>query len=347
MSTDGAPPTYAPARVLVTGAAGFIGNAFLRHLLASRPAVSALTFDALTYAGHEENLADLPGAERHGFVRGDVAEAGDVEAAFASFEPDAVVHFAAETHVDRSLLDPRPFVRTNVLGTQVLLDACRHAGVRLVCVSTDEVYGSLPAPERADVTRALAPSNVYAATKAAGDLLAQAAFRTHGLDVLLTRSTNNYGPRQTPEKLIPLMILRARAGERLPVYGEGTQIRDWLHVDDHAAGILAALERGRAGGVYHFAGGNGRPNLAVVRAVAAAVGHPAARIEHVRDRPGHDVRYALDDDATRRALDWAPATPFEAGLEATVRWYLANEAWCRATAGADLRAFLDANYADR
>ncbi len=337
----------APQRVLVTGAAGFIGNAFLRRLLAERPGVAAMTFDALTYAGHEENLADLPGAERHQFVRGDVAVAADVERALAGFQPDAVVHFAAETHVDRSILQPEPFLRTNILGTQVLLDACREAGIRLVCISTDEVYGSLAAPRRAAPDHPLAPSNVYAATKAAGDLLAQAAFRTHGQDVLVTRSTNNYGPRQMPEKLIPLMILRAHAGESLPVYGHGLQERDWLHVDDHSDGILAALERGQAGATYHFGGGQGRTNLAMVEALLAACGRDGARIEHVRDRPGHDQRYALDDGATREELGWTPVKALEEGLAETIAWYLGHADWCRAVAGDDLRAFLEANYGDR
>ncbi len=342
------PDPHTPCqRILVTGAAGFIGNAFLRRVLSKRPDASVCTFDALTYAGHEENLEDLPGAERHTFIQGDVADAAAVRKAIASFAPDAVVNFAAETHVDRSILDAEPFLRTNVFGTQVLLEACRAADIRLICISTDEVYGSLEAPLEADTDCALAPRNPYAATKAAGDLLAQAAFITHGQDVIITRSTNNYGPRQTPEKLVPLMILRARAGASLPVYGDGTHVRDWLHVDDHSDGILAALERGKAGALYHFSGSNEQSTLGIVRAVLDAVGPTGARIEHVRDRPGHDRRYQLDVSTTHAALGWAPIVPFAAGLASAVAWYLDNDAWSRATAGEDLRTFLEANYAGR
>ncbi len=340
------PPPH-PRRVLVTGAAGFIGSAFLRQLLSAWPDVQAMTFDALTYAGHRENLEDLPGAERHTFRQGDVAEGEDVARAFADFAPEAVVHLAAETHVDRSILDPAPFLRTNVHGTQVLLDACRTAGLRLVLVSTDEVYGDRSDGVPATPTTALRPSNTYAATKAAGDLLALAAWRTHGQDVVITRCTNNYGPRQLPEKLIPLMSLRARAGEPLPIYGDGLQVRDWLHVDDHAAGLLAALARGEAGRVYHFAANRGRTNLEVVQAICAAAGADERLIEHVEDRPGHDRLYTLDDDATRRDLDWAPRRAFKAGIGETVAWYLENPAWCRAVAGEGLTTFLEANYRDR
>lgn len=334
-------------RVLVTGAAGFIGNAFLRRLLETDADVQAMTLDALTYAGHRENLEDLPGAARHVFRQGDVASAEDVAAAFAAFQPDAVVHLAAETHVDRSILDPAPFMRTNVHGTQVLLDACRAAGIRMVLVSTDEVYGDREDGTAATPDSPLRPSNPYAATKAAGDLLALAAHRTHGQDVLVTRCTNNFGPRQTPEKLIPLMTLRAQAGESLPIYGDGLQIRDWLHADDHADGLLAALARGAPGRIYQFAGGRGRTNLAIVQAILALAGGAPTQIEHVSDRPGHDRYYALDDAATRAELDWAPTRDFAPALEATVAWYLANPAWCRAVAGEGLRTFLEANYEAR
>ena len=334
-------------RVLVTGAAGFIGSAFLRRLLAADAAVRVRTFDALTYAGHEENLADLEHADRHEFQRGDVASVEDVARAFAEFEPDALVHFAAESHVDRSLLDAAPFLRTNVFGTQVLVDACRAAGIRLVVVSTDEVYGDREGLGAARPDSAVRPGNPYAASKAGADLLALAAHRTYGQDVLITRGTNTYGPRQTPEKLIPLMILKAHAGQPLPVYGDGRQVRDWLHADDHADGVLAALQRGTAGGIYHIAGSTPRANLDVVHGILAAVGAAPSLIEHVGDRPGHDRLYELDDRATQEDLGWAPAVAFEAGLVATVRWYLANPGWCRAVAGEGLTAFLETNYGAR
>jgi dTDP-glucose 4,6-dehydratase len=334
-------------RILVTGAAGFVGNAFLRHVLANEPDARVMTFDALTYAGHRVNLEDLPDPDRHAFVEGDIADADAVAAAMDSFRPDAVVNFAAETHVDRSILDPAPFVRTNVIGTQVLIDATRAAGVRLLHVSTDEVYGDVPEPDSATPESPLAPTNTYSASKAAGDLLVQAAWRSHRQDVVITRSTNNYGPRQTPEKLVPLMILRAQANESLPVYGDGAQVRDWLHVEDNAAGVWAALRQGRAGALYHFAGRQPRTNLQVVHAILGVLDAPASLIAHVRDRPGHDRRYALDDAQTVRELDWSPRIPLERGLPDTVRWYREHEAWCRKTAGEDLRAFLDANYAGR
>jgi dTDP-glucose 4,6-dehydratase len=334
-------------RLFVTGSAGFIGSGFVRHLLATQPNTQVLSFDALTYAGHRENLEDLPDPERHTFVEGDITDAQAVTRAMEDFEPDALVNIAAETHVDRSILDPLPFARTNVLGTQVLLSAAREAGIRMLQVSTDEVYGSLVPPEQATVDHPLRPSNPYAASKVAGDLLVQAAYRTHGQDVLITRCTNNFGPRQSPEKLIPLMILKARAGQPLPVYGDGLQIRDWLHVRDHAAGLGAVLARGVAGDIYHLSGDGGRTNLEVVRTLIGLVGGSESQIQHVRDRPGHDRRYALDDSTTRSMLDWSPTVGFEEGLRETVAWYLEHADWCRRVAGADLRAFLDANYEGR
>jgi dTDP-glucose 4,6-dehydratase len=334
-------------RVLVTGGAGFIGSALVRRLLEDSPDVRVLTYDLLTYAGHRENLEDLPDAGRHELVVGDIADPEAVAAAFDAFRPTAVVNVAAETHVDQSLLAPARFVRTNVVGAQVLLDACRNAGVRLVQISTDEVYGSLPEPRAATPDYPLVASSPYSASKAAADLLVLAAARSHDQDVVITRCTNNYGPRQTPEKLIPLMTLRAFAGESLPVYGDGLQVRDWIHVDDHAAGIVAALRRGRPGRVYHFSGRTARPNLDVVRAILDRAGETGARVEHVADRPAHDLRYALDDEATREELAWSPVTAFEEGLAATVDWYRASTAWCLAVASDDLKSFLERNYAHR
>jgi dTDP-glucose 4,6-dehydratase len=270
-----------------------------------------------------------------------------VAAVFREHRPTAVVNVAAETHVDRSLVDAQRFVRTNVLGTQVVLDAAHAAGVPMVHVSTDEVYGPVPAPARATPESPLLPTSPYAASKAAGDLLARAAARGRAQDVRVTRCTNNYGPRQMPEKLIPLMIVRARRGERLPVYGDGLQVRDWIHVEDHAEGIVAALRRGRRGAVYHFSGDAPRGNLDVVHAICRHVGAPLSLVAHVEDRPDHDRRYALDDAATRHELGWQPRVPFEEGLAATVRWYAANEPWCRAVSGDDHESFQARNYSNR
>ena len=334
-------------RILVTGSAGFIGSAFVRCLLNAEPETQVCSYDLLTYAGHEENLQDLPGADRHTFVKGDIADAEAVAQVIADFQPTALVNIAAETHVDRSIVDPMPFAHTNVMGAQILLSATREAGIRMLHVSTDEVYGSLEPPDAATPEYPLRPSNPYAASKVSGDLLVQAAWRTHDQDVLITRCTNNYGPRQTPEKLIPVMLLRAQAGEPLPVYGDGAQIREWVHVDDHARGLLATLRHGKTGGLYHFAGGTSLSNLEIVRRICDLVGASHDLITHVEDRPGHDRRYALDDSATREELGWAPETAFEDGLAATVAWYREHPAWCEAVAGEDLRAFLDTNYEGR
>ena len=334
-------------RIFVTGGAGFIGSALVRRLLEAEPLASVLTYDLLTYAGHRENLEDLPDASRHELVVGDIADAEAVADAFERFGPTLVVNVAAETHVDQSLLAPSRFVRTNVLGTQVLLDACRRRGIRMVQVSTDEVYGSLPEPQSATPDFPLVPSSPYSASKAAADLLVLAAVRSHGQDALITRCTNNYGPRQMPEKLIPLMTLRALAGESLPVYGDGQQIRDWIHVDDHAAGIHAAMRRGESGRIYHFAGLAQPPNLEVVHAILAHVGNDDATIEHVTDRPAHDRRYALDDSESREQLAWKPAVTFETGLKDTVDWYRNGTDWCLTVASDDLKDFLERNYATR
>lgn len=333
-------------RVMVTGGAGFIGSAFVRHVLTASEA-HVLTFDLLTYAGHMENLDGLPGAARHRFVRGDIADPDAVAGVLETFRPDAIVSFAAETHVDRSLIDQARFVRTNVVGTQVLLDAARQVGARYLQVSTDEVYGSLDAPQMATSETRLSPSNPYAASKAGSDLLVLTAHRSHRQDVMVTRCTNNYGPRQSPEKLVPLMILRALKSRSLPVYGDGLHERDWIHVEDHAAGLFAALTRGEAGRVYQFAGRTARANLDVVAGICAEVGADRDLIKHVEDRPGHDRRYSLDDEDTRRSLDWAPRIPFDEGLPRTIAWYRDNEAWCRATASDDMLAFLEANYGHR
>ncbi len=333
--------------IVVTGGAGFVGSALVRRLLRRDTAPTVISFDALSYAGHRENLSDLDDPSRHTLVVGDIANARDVQHLFDDTKPTALINVAAETHVDRSNVSAIDFVRTNVLGTQTLLEAARHAGIPMVHVSTDEVYGSLRAPDRARPTCPLRPTNPYAASKAAGDLMALAALKTHGQDVRITRCTNNYGPRQMPEKLIPLMTLRALAGQPMPLYGDGLHTRDWIHVDDHASGIVAALDRGTPGAIYHFTANCPRTNLDIVREVTKYTGASELLIRHVDDRPAHDRRYALDDESTRSELGWAPVVPFASGLEETVRWFGDHLDWCRATGSENMRSFLRANYEAR
>jgi dTDP-glucose 4,6-dehydratase len=327
-------------RYLVTGGAGFIGSNLVRHLLAERPSCTTVNLDALTYAGHLESLADIERDPRHEFIHGDICDAETVRRAMEGV--DTVFHLAAESHVDRSIVQDAPFVRTNVVGTATLLAAAMEANVRrFVQVSTDEVYGELPwrdpADGRADAPRfteetPLAPRSPYSASKAAGDLLALAYHTTHGLDVVVTRCSNNYGPFQYPEKLIPLMVTRALADEPLPVYGDGLYVRDWIHVTDHCRGLLTAAERGRAGRVYNFGGSSERTNLSLVHELLDILGKPRSSIEHVRDRPGHDRRYAIDASRAATELGWAPAVRLYDGLRQTVTWYRENQAWCNAVA---------------
>ncbi len=323
-------------KLLVTGGCGFIGSNFVRRMLertARRPAYTIVNFDLLTYAGNLQNLDGLPddAARRHRFVRGDIADRAAVEQAMGE-GIEAVVNFAAESHVDRSIEEAGAFVRTNVLGTQTLLDAARRAGVkRFVQVSTDEVYGALEldSPGRFTESTPLAPRSPYAASKAAADLLAQAAFITHGLPVILTRCSNNYGPYQFPEKFLPQMILNSLQGTPLPIYGDGLYVRDWLHVDDHCAAIEAALERGTPGHVYNIGGDAEYANVEVAKAVLRLTGRPESLLKRVADRPAHDRRYAIDATRARTELGWRPARTFERGLESTVEWYRGHEAWWR------------------
>ena len=325
-------------RYLVTGGAGFIGSNFVRQLLAARPDAEVVNLDALTYAGHLENLRDIESDPRYRFAHGDICDGEAVREAMEG--ADVVFHFAAESHVDRSIIEDAPFVRTNVLGTATMLAAALAEGVRrFVQVSTDEVYGELPwrdpdegdadAPRFTEETP-IAPRSPYSASKAAGDHLALAYHTTHGMDVVVTRCSNNYGPYQFPEKLIPVILTRALADEPVPVYGDGLYVRDWIHVSDHCRGVLAAAERGRAGRVYNFGGDAERTNLSLVREILGIVGKPESLTEHVKDRPGHDRRYAIDASRAKAELGWTPEVDFATGLKATVDWYLANRAWCDA-----------------
>lgn len=316
-------------RWLVTGGAGFIGSNFVRLLLRERADAEVVTLDLLTYAGNLENLRDVEGDARHRFVRGDVAEPETWrDAAGGRF--DVVVHFAAETHVDRSIQDPYPFLRTNVVGTQRMLDFARESGAgAFVQVGTDEVYGSLAPEDPAFTTESpLRPNSPYAASKAAADLLVRAATRTHGLRAVVTRCSNNYGPFQFPEKFLPLMITNALADQPLPVYGDGLQVRDWLHVDDHNRAILLAAERGTPGAVYNVGGADGeRTNLSMLRAILARLGKPESLVRHVEDRKGHDRRYAIDSSRIQDELGWRPTVDLERGLASTIDWYVARREW--------------------
>jgi len=335
-------PTY-----VVTGGAGFIGSNFVRLALAQRPDLRIVTIDLLTYAGNLENLEGVP-ADRHTFVRADITDPDAMRGAVPD-GADALVNFAAETHVDRSILGPLAFVRTNVAGTQVLLDAARARGVgRFLQVSTDEVYGSLEPGEPAFTEASpLRPSSPYAASKAGADLLVLAAHRTYGQDVVVTRCSNNYGPHQFPEKLIPLMLSNALEGEPLPVYGDGRQVRDWIFTDDHSRAILAVLGGGQPGAVYNIGARSEQKNLDVVRAILAAVGRPESLIRFVSDRPGHDRRYAIDPTRLETELEWRPQTAFEDGLARTIQWYREHEGWWRRVKDGSYREFYEAWYGRR
>jgi dTDP-glucose 4,6-dehydratase len=334
-------------KVLVTGGAGFIGSNFVRLLLGQTDH-EVVNLDLLTYAGNLENLDDVKGDRRYAFRRADIAEREQVEKVFADCRPKAVVHFAAESHVDRSVMDARPFVHTNVMGTQVLLDVGRARGVeRFVHVSTDEVYGSLGPTGRFTEDSPLQPNSPYSASKTGSDLLVRAAFHTHGFPGVITRCSNNYGPYQFPEKLIPLMITRALAGQKLPVYGDGRNVRDWIYVTDHCEGILAVLERGRPGEVYNLGGDAERENIAVVKTLLGLVGKGEELIEFVKDRPGHDRRYAIDSSKIQGELGWRPRHGFEDGLAATVRWYLDNRAWWQRVLNQEYRDYYERQYGAR
>ncbi|MBZ5544458.1 MAG: dTDP-glucose 4,6-dehydratase [Acidobacteriia bacterium] len=334
-------------RLLVTGGAGFIGSNFVRYILRTRPGYSILNLDKLTYAGNLENLSDVESNPHYRFHRGDICDVEAVEALL--HEPvDGVVHFAAESHVDRSIADARDFIRTNIQGTHTLLDAARRARVpRFVHVSTDEVYGSLPSGKAAHEEWPLQPNSPYAASKAASDLLVRSFYQTYRFPAIIARASNNYGPRQFPEKLIPLMISNALEGRKLPVYGDGLNERDWVFVEDHCRAIDQVLHSGRPGEIYNI--GFGRPvtNLEVVRSVLRILGKPEDMIEFVADRPGHDRRYALDTGKIERELGWRPEVDLEAGLVETVEWYCAHAEWIRKAKSGDYRAYYEKFYLNR
>jgi dTDP-glucose 4,6-dehydratase len=321
-----------PTRILVTGGAGFIGANFVRLVLRERDDIHLTNLDALTYSGNLENLAGLERDPRYAFVKGDICDRDLMRDLMG--RADAVVHFAAESHVDRSIIDSTPFIRSNVLGTQVLLDAAREAGVgRFVHVSTDEVYGSLPLdrPElKFTEETPLAANSPYAASKAASDMLVRAAFHTFGFPAMTTRCSNNFGPYQFPEKVIPLFVTNLIEDKPVPLYGDGLNVRDWLHVEDHCEAILAVLEKGEPGEVYNIGGDNERSNLELTKSILAILGKDDSYITPVKDRPGHDRRYAIDSSKLQRTLGWTPTrSAWPRALEETVAWYRDNETWWR------------------
>jgi dTDP-glucose 4,6-dehydratase len=358
-----------PRTVLVTGGAGFIGSNFIHHLLRSDPSARVVNLDCLTYAGRLENLAGLPDPSRHTFVQGDICDRPLVDLLLREHQVDTIVHFAAESHVDRSILGPEQFVRTNILGTFTLLEAARQAWLvqktvssagpfRFHHVSTDEVFGSLAPGEpawREDTP--YDPRSPYSASKASSDHLARAYHHTYGLPVSITNCSNNYGPRQFPEKLIPLMIFNAVDGKALPVYGDGQQVRDWLYVEDHCEAIWQVVTRGRVGGTYNIGGGNQPANLTVVETLCeildelkpdSAHAPHKSLIRFVADRPGHDRRYAMDITHISTELGWQPRESLASGLLKTARWYLENSQWVAAVRqGSDLNSWLDKNYSQR
>ena len=315
--------------VLVTGGCGFIGSNFIRYLLHSEPEVQVTNLDKLTYAGNLANLHDLADHPRYRFVRGDIADRDTVRAVVPGVQ--TIFNFAAESHVDRSIHDCGPFVRTNVLGTQTLLDAAREFGVaRFLQISTDEVYGSLGPTGYFTEETPLAPNSPYSASKAAADLLVRSYHHTYGLPAIITRSSNNYGPYQFPEKLIPLFITNLLHDQPVPVYGTGTNVRDWIHVQDHCRAIALVWRRGRVGQVYNIGGECERTNLQITHALLEALGKPKSLIRFVPDRPGHDLRYALDCTKIKTELGWRPEIPFEEGLRQTIRWYQEHLDWVAA-----------------
>ncbi len=334
--------------LLVTGGAGFIGSNLVRLLLEERPAWRIVNLDKLTYAGNAENLAGLERHPRHRFVRGDICNGELIADLFTTERIEAVMHLAAESHVDRSILSPSVFIETNVRGTQVLLEAAREFGVkRFLHVSTDEVYGSLGPTGFFTELTPVAPSSPYSASKASSDLLALSYAHTFKLPVVVTRCSNNYGPYQFPEKLIPLMIANAVRDLPLPVYGDGMNVRDWIHVEDHCRGLVAALEGGRDGEVYNFGASSERHNIDIVKQVLKLVGKPESLIKYVTDRPGHDRRYAIDAAKAQRELGWAPRHGFEDALAATVRWYVDHRAWWERIISGEYLSYYEKQYGAR
>jgi dTDP-glucose 4,6-dehydratase len=333
-------------KLFVTGGAGFIGSNFIRHVLGAKKDWKVVNFDKLTYAGNLENLEGVANDPRYTFVRGDICEMAEVEAAMSGC--DAVVHFAAESHVDRSIYEPSPVIRTNVNGTFALLEVARKLAVkRFVHISTDEVYGDIASGEFADEQSPIRPNSPYSASKASSDLLVRSYYVTYGLPALITRSSNNYGPYQFLEKFLPLMINNAFEDKALPVYGDGKQQRDWLHVEDNCRGLLRVLEDGRPGEVYNIGGLDIEENIELLKKVLKLVGKPESLMTFVKDRPGHDRRYALSCAKMERELGWKPQIPLAEGLRRTIDWYRSNKKWVDGVRAGEYRGYYDKYYENR
>ncbi len=328
--------------ILVTGGAGFIGSNFVRHMLTTHPDYKIINVDALTYAGNLENLKDVADHKNYIFIKADIRDREKIETIFDNYDIDFVVNFAAESHVDRSIEEPDVFLTTNIIGTQVLLDVakkhwkvnpddkyCREykPGVKFLQISTDEVYGALGKTGKFVETMPLKPNSPYSASKASADLIVRAYYQTYGMPVNITRCSNNYGPYQFPEKLIPLMINNCLKEKDLPVYGDGMQVRDWLHVNDHCAAIDTVLHKGKEGEIYNIGGNNEKTNIEIVKLIVKTLGKSEKLIKHVKDRPGHDRRYAIDNTKITNQLGWKPKYTFEEGIKETIQWYLDNREW--------------------
>jgi len=334
-------------KLLVTGGAGFIGSNFIHFIIKKRPDWEITNFDKLTYAGNLANLQDIANHNNYKFIKGDIGQPDDVKNVFFD-KFDYVINFAAETHVDRSLYAPALFLQTNTLGTQILLEQALETGVqKFIQVSTDEVYGSLGQDGWFSETSTMAPNSPYAASKASADLICRAYYKTYGLPVVITRSGNNYGPYQFPEKLIPFFITKAAKNEKLPLYGDGLHVRDWIYVDDHCEALLKVLEEGDAGEHYNIGGGNQKTNLEITKAILNILNKPEGLINFVKDRPGHDRRYALDYSKIKTKLGWQPQMAFGEGIKITIDWYNNNQEWLANVLTGEYRQFYNKHYRER
>ncbi|QWH09081.1 dTDP-glucose 4,6-dehydratase [Bacillus mycoides] len=335
-------------KLLVTGGAGFIGSNFVRYMVKKYPEYNIVNLDALTYAGNLENLKDVEKLSNYKFIKGDIADRQFINQLFKEEKFDYVLNFAAESHVDRSITNPDIFIQTNIQGTQVLLDAAKNAGIKkYLQVSTDEVYGTLGETGYFTEETPLASNSPYSSSKAGADLLVRAYHETFGLPVNITRCSNNYGPFHFPEKLIPLMIINALSDKQLPVYGDGLNVRDWLHVEDHCQAIDLVLHKGKNGEVYNVGGNNERTNIEIVKTILKALDKPESLIKYVTDRPGHDRRYAIDATKLREELGWSPKYNFDTGIEQTIKWYLENQDWWKNIISGEYQEYFKNQYANR